>query len=76
MTTEYAFQNDSGLTVLEGTLSPDPATLLPAGGAYVTSGTTDPTTYVSPIVVNTTATTGGSFAWDGSAYVRISPALT
>lgn len=45
--------------------------------AYVTVGTSDPgADYVTPLVVNTTAVTGGSFAWDGSAYQRISAALT
>lgn len=33
-------------------------------------------TFVSLIYVDTTATTGGAFAWSGSAYVRIGPALT
>lgn len=76
MSTEYSFQNDSGLTVLEGTLSPDPSTLLPAGGVYVTEVAAPPTTFVSPIMVDTTASTGGTYAWDGTAYVQIALPLS
>lgn len=39
---------------------------------YVTVGNTPPTTYQTPLVQDTTAITGGVYAWDGAAYQKIS----
>jgi hypothetical protein len=51
MTTEYAFVNSSGTTVLEGTLSPDPA----AAASPTFSGTT---TVANLVVTGTAGVTG------------------
>jgi hypothetical protein len=75
MATQYSFITGTA-TVFEGEISPDPATLLPAGGAYVTSGSAAPTTFTTPLVLDDTPTTGGLYAWDGSAYVQVGPALS
>lgn len=75
MTTDYAFKTGTA-TVFEGTIVPDPATVLPASGVYVTDQAAPPTTYTTPLVLDHTATTGGLYAWDGSAYVQVAPALT
>lgn len=44
--------------------------------AYVTVQAAAPTTYLTPIVVDTTAVTGATYAWDGSAYQKIADLLT
>lgn len=38
---------------------------------YVTDTDAAPTTYVTPLVFDHTALTGGLYAWDGSAYVQV-----
>lgn len=49
----------------------DGATLGPTF-AYVTVQAAPPTTYLTPLVQDTTAVSGGVYAWDGSAYQKIS----
>lgn len=39
---------------------------------YVTVQAAPPTTYLTPLVQDTTAVSGGVYAWDGSAYQKIS----
>jgi hypothetical protein len=75
MANDYAFKTGTA-TVLEGQIVPDPATLLPSGGVYVTDTAAPPTTYVTPLVLDHTATTGGLYAWDGAAYVQVGAALS
>lgn len=73
--TPHVFTGKVGVSSLLASGSIDGGALGPTI-PYVTVGTDDPGAgYVTPIVVNTTAVTGGSFAWDGSAYQRISAAL-
>ncbi len=76
MTTQYIFQDDSGVARLEGTLIPDPSTNFPATGVYVTDAAAAPTTFVTPLVFDHTATTGGLYAWTGSAYLKVGLATT
>lgn len=71
---EGSFLNDSGVTELEGLLR------IPAGipasqlgltvriAAGVPAGA--PTTTELPIAVDTTAVTGGIYAWNGAAWVQ------
>jgi hypothetical protein len=73
--TDYAWITGTA-TVLEGTISPDPATVLPAAAVYVTVVSDAPTTYVTPLVFDDTMTTGGLYAWDGTAYVLVGAATT
>lgn len=49
----------------------DGATLGPTFD-YVTVQAAPPTTYLTPLVQDTTAVSGGVYAWDGSAYQKIS----
>jgi hypothetical protein len=44
---------------------------LGASPAYVHAAAAAPTTYVTPIYYDSTAVTGGLYAWNGSAYVQI-----
>ena len=76
MATLYAFTDPGGITRLEGNIVPDPATSLPAAGVYVTVVHAAPTTYVSPLMFDDTATTGGLYAWTGSAYQKVGLATT
>lgn len=70
MATEYQFLDpDSGLVRLAGTLNPDPADN--AATAYVTVIHTAPTDFVTSLMFDDTASTGGLYAWDGSAYVQV-----
>jgi hypothetical protein len=75
MANDYAFKTGTA-TVLEGQIVPDPATLLPSGAVYVTDAAAPPTTYVTPLVLDHTASTGGLYAWDGTAYIQVAPALS
>lgn len=71
MATTYDFTDTSGITRLEGNIVPDPATLLPDTGVYVTDVAAAPTTYVTPLMFDHTATTGGLYAWDGTQYIQV-----
>lgn len=50
--------------------------LLGAAIPYVTVQAAAPTTYLTPIVVDTTAVTGATYAWDGAAYQKIAGLIT
>lgn len=45
--------------------------VLGASLTYVTVAAAAPTTFVTPIYVDSTAVTGATYAWNGSAYVKI-----
>lgn len=74
-------------TAIDGALSTSAGQAITAGGEvdgaglgptipYVTVQAAAPTTYLTPIVVDTTAVTGATYAWDGSAYQKIADLLT
>lgn len=69
-----------GLTIVNaGDISSDGTVDADALGptiTYVTDGTANPTTYVTPLVLNHTAVTGGLYAWSGAAYVKVGGALS
>ena len=70
MATEYTITDGGGLIRLEGYLNPDPAEN-PAT-AYVTSGSAPPgASFVTPLVFDDTASTGGLYAWDGTQYIQV-----
>lgn len=74
------FYDDNGVERLAGTLtfadSADQPTGVPASFAWVTVQSSAPTTYLTPLVLDDTMTTGGLYAWDGSAYQQVGAALT
>ena len=45
--------------------------LYPVTSSIVTVVTAPPSAYVGPLVFDTTATTGGLYAWTGSAYEKV-----
>ena len=70
MATEYQFLDpDSGLVRLAGTLDPDPAAN--PSTAYVTVVHAPPSTFVTALMFDDTASTGGLYAWDGTQYVQV-----
>lgn len=73
--TDYAFKTGTA-TVLEGQIVPDPATLLPSSGVYLTVQTGVPSTFSTPLVYDDTVSTGGLYAWNGTAYVQVSNVVT
>lgn len=75
MATNYSFEDVGGTVRLYGPIVPDPATSLPSA-AYVTVVAAPPTTYVSPLMFDSTASTGGLYAWTGSAYQKVGLATT
>lgn len=75
------FENADGSARLSGLLDFTAAANQPigpgnSGVAIVTDAAAAPTTFVTPFVFDHTATTGGLYAWDGSAYIKVSLATT
>lgn len=72
------FLDDNGTDRLDGTLVFASATAQPigAGTVWVTVIHAPPTTYVSPLMFDDTGTTGGLYAWTGSAYTKVGLATT
>jgi hypothetical protein len=72
------FLDDNGTDRLDGTLVFANAANQPISAAtvWVTVTTSAPTTYVSPLVFDSTGTTGGLYAWDGAAYQKVGLATT
>lgn len=64
---------DTGLNKFLGTVD---GTALGATFAYATVQAGAPSTYVTPIVVDTTAVTGATYAWNSEQYVKIADLLT
>lgn len=44
--------------------------------SYLTVAAAAPTTYLTPIYYDSTAVTGGLYAWDGAAYQKIGNLVT
>jgi len=72
--TEYQVSDPNGLVRVEGYLSPDPAAN--SATAYVTVVHAAPTTFVTALMFDDTASTGGLYAWTGSAYTKVGLATT
>jgi hypothetical protein len=72
--TEYTLTDGGGLVRWEGFLTPDPASN--AGVAYVTVIHAPPTVFVTALMFDDTASTGGLYAWTGSAYTKVGLATT
>jgi hypothetical protein len=53
------------------------ASLVQGGEAFVTDQAAAPTTtFITPLVFDHTASTGGLYAWTGAAYLKIGLATT
>lgn len=66
--------NGGSALVVDGTdVIIDPAGDLTIGDGYLqlTVAAAVPTTYTTPLHLDTTAVSGGLYAWDGSAYVKV-----
>ena len=74
MAQEYLFVDRNGRDRIDGTLSPDPSGN--SGVATVTVIHAAPTTYVTALMFDDTASTGGLYAWTGSAYTKVGLATT
>jgi hypothetical protein len=58
---------------------PDQQPAVTASAAYLTVGSAAPsplTTFVTPLVFDDTATTGGLYAWTGTTYSKVGLATT
>ncbi len=53
------------------------SSLVQGGSAFLTQQTTNPTTtFITPLVQNTTSSSGGLYAWDGTQYQKVALATT
>ena len=66
-------EDSSGQIRIEGEIEfPSTQPAISSSAAYVHVQTTNPsTTFIAPLVFNSTASTGGLYAWDGSAYQQV-----
>lgn len=69
MATSYLIIDRNGRDRIDGTISPEPAGN--AGIATVTVVSAPPSGYVTALMFDNTATTGGLYAWTGSAYTKV-----
>lgn len=67
------FLDGNGDNRIDGTLTFKSATAQPIGSGtvWVTVIHAAPTTFVTPLMFDDTATTGGLYAWDGTAYQKV-----
>lgn len=74
------FQDTAGETRLDGQIQfPTTQPASTSAASYVTVGAADPsplTTFVTPLVFNTTGTSGGLWAWTGTTYTKVGLATT
>lgn len=74
MATEYLVVDRNGRDRLDGTITPEPSGN--SGVSTVTVIHAAPTTYVTALMFDDTASTGGLYAWTGSAYTKVGLATT